>query len=303
MKVDVVIPTYNGLPWLKETVESVLAQTHKDLTLYIIDDGSTDEGATERYAKSLQDPRVRYFKKPNGGQATARNFGIKKSTAPYIALLDSDDIWYPQKLEKQLKVLKANPKLGLVYGHHDFIDEKGNKTSKLELSNRGNIVNKLLEGNVIAGSGSMVLIPRSVFDKVGLFHEDFLIGEDWEMWLRIAMSYPVDLVPECIAGLRERTDGMQRDFSKMANGLLYMLPVMTKELSLSPTQKRHLKAGLLWRAAIFFFDDKNYGQARRCLLGVWWNWPAYLLRSANWPFYVRAFLGGKYLGVKSKVGK
>ncbi len=216
--VDVIIPTYNGLPYLKETVESVLTQTHQDLELYIVDDGSTDDGATQKYAKSLKDKRVHYFRKSNGGQATARNLGIQKSTSEYVALLDSDDVWYPEKLAKQLAVYDRHPELGLVYGHHDIIDEEGRKTGKLALSNSGRIFDKLLEGNIIAGSGSMVLIKRSVLDDVGLFHEDFLIGEDWEMWLRIAKKYPIGVVPELIAALRERTDGMQKDYAKWPTG-------------------------------------------------------------------------------------
>lgn len=200
--VDVIIPTYNGLPHLKEAVDSVLNQTYKNFCLYVIDDGSTDRGATEKYIKGLKDRRVKYYKKPNGGQATARNFGIARSSSPYLAFLDADDLWRKDKLEKQLAVFRKKPSVGLVYGLHKLIDADGNVFGDVTYQKRGHLFKYLLSANWISGSGSMVLIKREVFERVGVFREDFLIGEDWEMWLRIARDYEIDYVPEFLADLR-----------------------------------------------------------------------------------------------------
>lgn len=261
--VDVIIPTYNGLPYLKQTVDSILAQTHKDLVLYIIDDGSTDQGATEKYAKSLKDKRVRYHKKSNGGQATARNFGISISDSPYITFLDSDDLWHPDKLKLQLELMDKNQDIGMVYGLCKLIDAANNTFSEVVWQKRGDLFDYLLNGNKISGSASMVMVRRSVFEKVGTFHEDFLIGEDWEMWLRIAKYYQIDYVPDYIASLRVLDSGMQQNYAKMAKGLEYMLPIMVKELRLGVIERAKLAKTCLKDACLQYYNSGNKAEARR----------------------------------------
>ncbi len=283
--VDVIIPTYNGLPWLKSTIESVLEQTHKNLQLYVIDDGSTDEGETEKYVTKLVDRRVHYHRKSNGGQATARNVGIKLSTAPFIAFLDSDDVWYPTKLEKQLALMQKSPSVGLVYGHHYIIDEDDTIMGNLRLWKRGKIFNDLCAGNFIAGSASMVLIRREVFDEVGLFHEDFLIGEDWEMWLRIAKVYEIDFVPEIIAALRQRKEGMQQNQKKMADGLVYNYDVMRRELGLTKPQEKILAAYCLYHAGVDYMRIGRRDLARRTLLKLFLITPRQALKLDQWKLH------------------
>src|ERR1700761_9344394 len=119
--IDVIVPTHNGLPYLKSAVQGVLDQTYQNFELYIVDDGSTDK--TAAYVHSLTDQRIHYIKKKNGGQATARNLGITKSSSPFLAFLDADDIWYPTKLEKQIALMQQAPDVGLVYGYQYTIDE------------------------------------------------------------------------------------------------------------------------------------------------------------------------------------
>jgi glycosyltransferase involved in cell wall biosynthesis len=246
-RIDVVIPTYNGLSFLPEAIQSVLDQTHKELSVIVVDDGSTD--GTPIYVSEIADPRIRYLQKENGGQASARNLGIRASDAPYVALLDADDVWYPHKLEAQLAMLERDPGLGLVHGFHDIIDADGNRIGELEHALRGRVFHRLLEGNFVNGSGSMVLIPRAVFDDVGLFREDFLIGEDWELWLRIARSYAVDYVPERLMAIRALEAGMQRNRIKMAEGRTRMFDEMTKSFALRGADRRRLAVACLAPAA------------------------------------------------------
>ncbi len=295
--VDVIIPTYNGLPYLKATVESVLAQTHKDLILYVIDDGSTDNGATERYIKSIKDPRVKYFRKENGGQSTARNYGIKISKSPFVALVDADDLWYPQKLEKQLERFRKNPKAGMVYGFHKLIDDDENKFAEVMYGRTGHLFNYLLRGNKISGSGSMVLVRREVFDKVGLFHEDFLVAEDWEMWLRIAKDYEIDCVPEFLASLRVLSNGMQQNYMKMAKGLEYMLPIMVKEFKLNPYQRALVGKMCLKEASLLYFNSGERKLARRAFLrALTYNPFTYFTLDRKWFFvYLRILIGAEWI--------
>jgi glycosyltransferase involved in cell wall biosynthesis len=283
-KVDVIIPTYNGLPYLKQTVESILAQTYKNFELYIIDDGSTDK--TDVYVKNLKDKRIHYEKKKNGGQSTARNLGIKISSSPYISFIDSDDIWYPEKLEKQMQIMQRNSSVGLVYGHHYLIDEDNIIQGNLRIWKRGKIFDDLCSGNFIAGSASMVLIRRSVFDNIGVFKEDFLIGEDWEMWLRIAQKYEIDFVPEIIAALRQRSDGMQQNHKKMSDGLVYMLDAMTDDFKLTYNQKKNMTIYCLLNAAIGYYASGLRGMARRTLLRLFSSYPREIIRRVHWRIYI-----------------
>ena len=290
-KIDVIIPTYNGLPFLKATIKSILDQTYSHFSLYVIDDGSTDDNATRKYVTSLKDARVKYVWKENGGQATARNLGIKISDSPYVTFCDSDDIWYPNKLEEQLALFKQHPRAGLVYGSQDYINENDEIIGGLDAQLSGSIFFDLLDGNKIAGSGSMVMIPRAVLDTVGLFHEDFLIGEDWELWLRIAKNYSVEFVPTRIAALRMLSNSMQTNHLKMARGLLYMLPIMTRELQLNRTERAELKASIFWQTSIFYFRSGQGWHARYYLVKLLLAKPSTILNQGRVLHYLHTLLG------------
>lgn len=255
-KVAVVIPTYNGLPFLKEAVRSVLNQTYRNLILYVVNDGSTDQ--TDQYVHNLVDPRVRYLSKENGGLASARNYGIRHSKEPFIAFLDADDLWHPKKLEKQMALMVKNPALGMVYGFQNTIESGGHVIGSREYGNRGWVFDILLGGNFITGSGSMVLVRSEVFNRVGFFREDFKIGEDWEMWLRIAKEFEVDFVPEYLAAIRVRGESMQRNFLRMAEGLKYMLPAVLSEFNLSPNQRNKLVCTVLVDSAVNYWLAHSY---------------------------------------------
>ncbi|MBI3009552.1 MAG: glycosyltransferase family 2 protein, partial [Candidatus Omnitrophica bacterium] len=110
--VSVIIPTYNRASMLREALESVRHQTVKDLEILVIDDGSTDE--TTQVVAGFGEPAI-YFKQLNQGVAAARNLGIRKSRGVFVAFLDSDDLWYPQKLERQIDYLSTHPDIGLLY--------------------------------------------------------------------------------------------------------------------------------------------------------------------------------------------
>ncbi|HVN59817.1 MAG TPA: glycosyltransferase family 2 protein [Gaiellaceae bacterium] len=250
--VDVVIPTYNDLEYLPEAVESVLAQTYEDVTLHVVDDGSTD--GTENYVRAISDPRVRYLRKENGGQASARNLGIRASVSPYIAFLDADDLWYPNKLERQLDLIRRDDRLGLVHAYQHKIDERGAVIGTAEYDLRGMVFDRLLDGNFVSGSGSMVLVRREVFDRLGLFREDFLIGEDWDMWLRLSTVYAIDYVPDYLAALRVRGDSLHLNYRMMADGFVHMFPTMAASLELDRHRRARLADAVLGRAAAAYAE-------------------------------------------------
>lgn len=198
-KVSVIIPTYNCGQYICQAVDSVLAQTYRDFELVVVDDGSTDNTREllMQFGKNL-----RYIYQENKGMTAARNTGIKNSSGEYIAFLDSDDIWLPNKLERQVKLLDEAPEVGLVYCWHYYIDEQGNRCKfwnnevgrSFESGSR--LFEKLIERNVISGGGSTPVIRRECLAKSGMFDEALSYCGDWDLWLRISMDYIIAVIPE-----------------------------------------------------------------------------------------------------------
>ena len=122
-KVTIVIPVYNGSNYLAEAIDSALAQTYKNIEILVINDGSNDNGATEKIAKSYGN-KIRYFKKENGGVATALNLGIEKMSGEYFSWLSHDDLYYPEKIEKQIKFISNFGHRSVVYSDYALLKGK-----------------------------------------------------------------------------------------------------------------------------------------------------------------------------------
>lgn len=186
--VSIVIPVYNGSNYLKEAIDSALAQTYDNIEVLVINDGSNDNGATEAIAKSYGD-KIRYFSKENGGVATALNMGIENMRGEYFSWLSHDDVYFKYKIKSQIELIKNNEKFVFVYGGYQLIDCNGNiinniipdivypsKDKKLHLY-RGLI------------NGCTVLINRNVFEDIGIFDVRYQTTQDYHMWNKILHRY------------------------------------------------------------------------------------------------------------------
>ena len=188
--VSVIIPTYNRAHLIGKAIKSVLNQTYQDFEIIVVDDGSTDN--TGEIVKSFDNFKIRYISNSNNrGASAARNTGIRASQGEYIALLDSDDEWLPEKLDKQIKVLQnKSPEVGVAYSDVLYIDKNG-KNMNRKLSNPGKegyIYEDLLGENYV-GTPSALLIKKECFNRVGLFDDLLNAQDDWDMWIRIAKYY------------------------------------------------------------------------------------------------------------------
>jgi len=229
--IDVVIPAYNAGRYIQQTLESITLQGNLVHSIIVVNDGSTDQTAkvVETFTKQHPHLRIKLINQANAGLANARNTGINTATTPYIALLDADDIWLKNKLERQLEVFNSSsdPRLGVVYTGYELIDENSlliaNEKGIIKPRARGDVSSKLLTGNFISGSGSSVLIKSSVFKEVGLFDESLRASEDWDMWLRIAQQFHFDFVDTPLVQIRVHQSNMQKDFSRMLASELAML--------------------------------------------------------------------------------
>lgn len=229
--VDVVIPAFNAARYIDQTLDSIALQGSLVHSIIVVNDGSTDQTALKVEAFTKQHPHltVKLINQANAGLANARNTGIENVTAPYIALLDADDIWLRGKLERQLEVFNnsSDTRLGVVYTGYELIDENSllisNDKGIIKPQARGDVRSKLLTGNFISGSGSSVLIQSKVFKEVGLFDEGLRASEDWDMWLRIAQQFHFDFEDTPLVQIRVHQSNMQKDFSRMLASELAML--------------------------------------------------------------------------------
>ncbi|KAA0257684.1 glycosyltransferase family 2 protein [Deferribacter autotrophicus] len=185
--VSVIIPVHNRITVLKDAIESVLCQTFKNFEIIIVDDGSTTDIATalKPYLNLIK--YIRFEK--NRGVSAARNEGIRLSKGEYIAFLDSDDIWLPFKLEKQISFMTQN---GFEVCHTDeFWYKKGVFINQGEKHKKfgGKILTKILDHCRI--SPSSFIAKKEVFYKSGIFNESLPIAEDYDLWLRIALFYRI----------------------------------------------------------------------------------------------------------------
>jgi len=195
--VSVIIPTFNRAHLVSRAIRSVLAQTYQDFEIIVVDDGSTDN--TKEIVKSFNDSRIRYVRHDeNRGGSAARNTGIRIAQGEYIAFLDDDDEWLPEKLEKQIKKFKSLPKkFGVVYSGFSYVSERGKILSNVIPTLRGNVYDSLLKDNIL-GSPTP-LIKRDCFQRAGFFDETFPSCQDWDMWIRLSKCYYFDFVPDILA--------------------------------------------------------------------------------------------------------
>lgn len=251
-RVSVIIPAYNAASYTIEAIESVLNQTFKDFEIIVVDDGSTDN------TKKLLQPyidccKIDYIYKENGGASSARNMGIKASKGQYIACLDCDDLWMPDKLKICMEFLDKNPEVGLVYTRAFFIDVHGNI---VRISGgccySGMVFEKLIGNNFIINSTPIV--KKECFAKVGLFDESIFYPADWDMWLRISEHYPVAYIDTILTKYRIREGNYYEKNIELAK--LEILKVLEKTFRARAYLSKKLKRNAI--SYISFESAKAY---------------------------------------------
>jgi glycosyltransferase involved in cell wall biosynthesis len=192
--VSVVIATYNMARYLPLAIRSALAQTYSPIEIHVVDDGSTD-GTAEALAAFAGESRVIVHTQPNRGQASAKNRGIEASSGDLVAFLDADDLWVPHKLSRQVPVLLAEDRTGVVYSDLSHIDTAGHAIAANKMTpHSGRITDRLFIDNFIT-FGS-VLVKRECFERHGTFDESLQMGIDWDLWLRISTGYEFIYIDE-----------------------------------------------------------------------------------------------------------
>lgn len=191
---SIVIPLYNKASYIEKTLKSVLKQTFSDYEIIVINDGSTDE--SEAKVLEFKDSRIQVYNQKNQGAAVARNLGIEKAKHDYIAFLDADDLWMENHLETLKILIQDFPNAGIFASRYQLIFKEGKVTVpkfKGIATDFYGIVHDYFDAslNYAVTTSSSVVVPKWVFEEIGIFKPNITSGEDVDMWIRIATKYTV----------------------------------------------------------------------------------------------------------------
>jgi glycosyltransferase involved in cell wall biosynthesis len=216
---SVIIPVYKVERYIAATVQSVLAQTYHDFEVIIVDDGSPDRSI--QICQEFTDKRIKIIRQPNRGVCAARNTGINHAQGEYLAFIDGDDLWLPEKLEKHIEHLENSPNVGLSFSRSAFIDEAGKELGIYQMPKLTDITPATIICRNPIGNGSTPVIRREVlaaikFNDNWYFDETLHNFEDVECWLRIALKtkFKVEGIPDALTLYRVNSKGASTNLAK-----------------------------------------------------------------------------------------
>jgi len=291
-RVSVIIPVFNRADLIAETLNSVLAQTYRDFEIVVVNDGSTDN--TLRVLSNYKAHNLRVISQRNQGQAIARNTGIRASKGALIAFLDSDDLWLPEKLDRQLSLFDSQPNLAWCYSDTMlFLCTTNHDLHPFSSQNKpyeGQIAAHLLLRCFIPTL--TVVIQRWVFEEVGFFHK-LAVAEDWDLWLRIAAKHPVCRVSEVLARHRVHEGSISRSESITSRHKCY-IEVIERAVAFAPEiyGPMHQKAlaARCFEAGQSLTIQRVMPEAREMFMKALHHYP---LKPEAYLFYFITFLGNR----------
>lgn len=259
--ISIIMPAYNAEKFIRESIESVLSQTYQNWELLIVNDASTDN--TIKIVQTyLADPRIRVINlNENGGLAHARNAGIEKAAGKYITFLDSDDLWTPDKLARQVEYHKQHPEIPISHTRYIMFNEKGEIKRSLRIRLRpsftkhGLLYKRLLSENIIGVL--TVMIQSSVIKSVGGFDDNLRSAEDYDLWLRLSKkNIPFGYLKKSLAKYRVHINSLSRSISKFKKERKKLL---VKHVGNIPDRNRNSRIAWGNYYHHFAFEYKNTG--------------------------------------------
>ncbi|HEX5431353.1 MAG TPA: glycosyltransferase [Bryobacteraceae bacterium] len=288
MRITAVIPTYNRALLLRRAVESVLAQTYPVSEVIVVDDGSTDN--TREVVESFGG-RIQYVYQENAGPSAARNNGIRRASGDWIAFLDSDDCWLPDKIRLQVEAVKRNSSAALVYGSAWLILPDGAR-NLIGAADPKRLWPALRCSNLIT-SASCVLVRKEVLIRAGGFREDLRVGEDWDLWTKLASRYSFAAVNEPVLNYSVTPNSLSQDPERTVSDMERILETSLLA-GLRGTSRvvwrRKIRAVQLYRAALNS-RSSNRSASLWLLLRSLAQWPSPMFFPLRWRVLAAHFLG------------
>lgn len=267
---SVIIPTYNSARFLPGAIDSVLEQTYKDFEIIVVDDGSTDN--TQDVVAPYLD-RITFLKVENGGPSKARNRAIRESSGEYVAFLDADDIWYPEKLERQMIIFSGNQHCSLVHADASYKRTYNLKEDRTWLGNKkyvktGWVFSELLTECFIMLSS--VIVKRDCLERAGLFNENLKWWEGYDLWIRIAFENQIGMVNAPLYFRRIHESNLF--YSEPINEVVALITIMKKwdneALKLAEADRQIINQRLrtqYGRLSLFYSAQGLHDEARQAL--------------------------------------
>ena len=309
--ISVIVPAYNVAEFLRESVDSALAQTFRDIEVIVVDDGSTDSSADT--LRDLDDPRLRVIRQDHQGSAAARNSGLRLASGELMAFLDADDRWAPRNLERQAAFLRDHPEVDITFGHSLLIDEEGRSLGFKSSSCAGIIeLSQLLRTNEI-GNGSCLLLRREALDRAGWFDTTLAACVDLDVWLRVASlrSRNVVAIPEVLTFYRRRQGQVSSDWRRMEAAYLQLFERLKRVAPLDVQREENRSRAGRYRYYARLARESGEARTAARLLATAFCWaPLWLLADyRTWliglailcqlllprPWYLRAIRWGQRL--------
>ncbi len=272
-RVSVIIPTYNRSAYLKQAVESVLAQTYTDYEIIVVDDGSTDD--TPQVMRTFGD-LLRYVCIAHSGRSAARNRGIRLARGEFISFLDSDDIFLPRKLELQIAVLEEHPEVGMVYSSALVIDDRGQELPKSYVATAsGGIYHQIAFYLPVTVLLPTVTVRSDALARVGDFDEKMERFEDTDMWRRVSKRYAIWGMREPLTKIRTHSGNSMEDPQQVLESIRYYVAKIDREDRDTSTVFRRKGASNLYGhyGKAILVQGRGPHFARRFLIEAIKSWP------------------------------
>jgi glycosyltransferase involved in cell wall biosynthesis len=264
MLVSIIIPTHNRSRQLRIAIESVLAQTYRPIELIVVDDGSTDD--TVEVVNNYKE-RVMYLHQGNGGVSVARNRGLRASRGEIVGFLDDDDLFLPEKIERQVAYLCAHQNVSLVYCRYYLIDASGKRLGRIGPLPEADILKELLHGNFLWAGAP--LIRRDCLEQAGGFNTSLSTAADYELWLRIArMGFQFGCVQALLGSYRLQRNSMVTNVYLIEREIVSILDKLFADEALLPSyralQNRALASWRFWLSRRYY-AGRDWDNASRNL--------------------------------------
>ena len=231
VSVSLILPAYNAERYIGFTIESLLRQSHTDLEIIVVDDGSTDRTREIACGYAETDDRITILPQKNLGVATARNTGIEVAKGEFVGFIDADDIWHPTAVEKMLgRFEQGSPNLAVVYTWSTDIDGENRMTGGVHVSRATGHVYPLLLFHNFLGNASSTIIRKRSLEAIGGYRAEFDLGcEDLDLYLRLAARFDYDVVPEFLVAYRRTPGAMSSHVEKMERAHQQVLDTVRRE--------------------------------------------------------------------------
>ena len=282
MKFSVVIPLYNKAPYVSKAIGSVLAQTFTDYELVIVDDGSED-GSFEDAQKTIQgrERQCRLIQQENAGVSMARNNGVAASQGEYLCFLDADDWWEPGFLEEMSKLIEEFPGAGIYGTNYTIVNETKKKTHMATIGveqgfERGYINYCQVYARTLAmplWTGATCL-PRFVFDEMQGFPKGIRLGEDFLLWIRVALKYKVVFLNKPLSNYNQDVDAVNRGVGRLHNPehhMLWNLGFLSDEEKTNPDYKQLIDNLRTYSLLPYYLSSEHHNAAQLELGKVDWD--------------------------------